>query len=161
MGITNEQAEQLMKEIQRGFGGHNALDEAHNCLAACYGTIGALLNDREDLLKNQARPRTEKQSSSRWVYLDAMATQFNDAGFDRQKVITRIKETAKVDAQNTQDSMYIDYWRPVHDALYPEVKRLNTQQIQVVFEAMNNHSAKAFGISGIWPDKHKNWQDNY
>ena len=129
----------LLKKINLGVDDAN---QANELLAECYNAIDALSNKR-----------TEKQSSSRWVYLDQMARAFNEAGIDRQKLIERIKATAKVDAQNTRETMYWDYWKPVHDALYPEVKRLNTEQIQKVYEAMNNHSAKAFGISKPWPDR--------
>ena len=33
---------ELMKRCQRGVGGRNALDEAHDIMAECYGTLGRL-----------------------------------------------------------------------------------------------------------------------
>ena len=39
----------LMKRCQRGVGGRNALDEAHDIMAECYGTLGKLQSEREAL----------------------------------------------------------------------------------------------------------------
>lgn len=38
-----ERAKVTMKRCQIGCGGKNALDDAHDILAECYGTIGRLL----------------------------------------------------------------------------------------------------------------------
>lgn len=35
--------DRLMKRCQIGVGGRNALDEAHDIMAECYGTLGALM----------------------------------------------------------------------------------------------------------------------
>jgi hypothetical protein len=51
--ISTKDAEKLMKRCQIGVGGRNALDEAHNIMAACYGTIGALIQERDALLKGE------------------------------------------------------------------------------------------------------------
>lgn len=37
----------LMKRCQRGVGGRNALDEAHNIMAECYGMLGRLEAERD------------------------------------------------------------------------------------------------------------------
>ena len=50
MIVKTEYAERLMKRCQIGVGGRNALDEAHSIMADCYGTIGALVNERDKLL---------------------------------------------------------------------------------------------------------------
>ena len=121
-------------------------DQANDLLARCYNAI----TDLQDQLPED---RTEKQSSSRWLYLDEIARQLNDAGVDRQKLLTVIKENAGVNAQNDRQTLYMDYWKPVHDALYPEKKRLSKAEIQKVYEAMNNHAANCFGVSAGWPDK--------
>ena len=115
--------------------------------------IVELWNEVERLRALVPEDRTEKQSSSRWLYLEAIAKQLNDAGIDRQKLITVIKENAGVNAQNDRQTLYLDYWRPVHDALYPEKSRLSKVEIQKVYEAMNNHCANTFGASAAWPDK--------
>lgn len=39
----------LMKRCQRGVGGRNALDEAHDIMAECYGTLGRLESERDAL----------------------------------------------------------------------------------------------------------------
>lgn len=138
-----QEANALLSKISKGV---NSVDEAHALLAECFNVISEMLEQIPD-------DRTEKQSSSRWIYLSVIARQLNDAGFDRQRVLTMIKESAGVNAQNTRETLYLDYWRPVHDALYPEVKRLDTKQIQCVYESMNEHCGRVFGISAAWPDR--------
>ena len=49
MTITTEAARKLMKRCQIGCGGKHALDDAHGILAECYGTIGALILERDEL----------------------------------------------------------------------------------------------------------------
>lgn len=44
----------LMKRCQRGVGGRNALDEAHDIMAECYGTLGRLEAERDTLLQQLA-----------------------------------------------------------------------------------------------------------
>jgi hypothetical protein len=40
----------LMKRCQIGVGGRNALDNAHDIMASCYRTLGALMTQRRRLL---------------------------------------------------------------------------------------------------------------
>ena len=40
---------ELMKRCQRGVGGRSALDEAHDIMAECYGTLGRLEAERDHL----------------------------------------------------------------------------------------------------------------
>ena len=40
---TRQEVDALMKRCQRGVGGRDALDDAHNIMAECYGTLGALM----------------------------------------------------------------------------------------------------------------------
>jgi len=51
--VKTDEAEKVMKRCQIGFGGRNALDDAHNLLAECYGTIGALVQERDRLLRGE------------------------------------------------------------------------------------------------------------
>lgn len=126
--------------------GVTSRDQANDLLVQCYNVITDLVDQLPD-------DRTEKQSSSRHLYLAEIARQLNDAGIDRQCLITRIKESAGVSAQNDRETMYRDYWRPVHEALYPDKKRLSKDEIKKVYEAMNNHAANTFGVSAAWPDR--------
>lgn len=48
---------ELMKRCQRGVGGRNALDEAHDIMAECYGTLGRLESERDALAAENARLR--------------------------------------------------------------------------------------------------------
>lgn len=49
MSVTKESVDRLMKRCQIGCGGRQALDDAHDILAECYGTLGALVQDRDAL----------------------------------------------------------------------------------------------------------------
>jgi len=53
MPITTQDAERLMKRCQIGVGGRKALDDAHDIMAECYGTIGALVQERDALLRGE------------------------------------------------------------------------------------------------------------
>lgn len=50
---TTEEVERLMKRCQIGVGGRNALDMAHDIMAECYGTLGALVQERDMLLRGE------------------------------------------------------------------------------------------------------------
>ena len=51
--IKTEDAERMMKRCQIGVGGRNALDTAHDIMAECYGTLGALVQERDRLLRGE------------------------------------------------------------------------------------------------------------
>lgn len=51
--VSTAEAERLMKRCQIGVGGRDALDTAHAILAECYGTIGALVQERDRLLRGE------------------------------------------------------------------------------------------------------------
>ena len=53
MGMTTEAVELLMKRCQIGAGGRNALDTAHDIMAECYGALGALVQERDRLLRGE------------------------------------------------------------------------------------------------------------
>lgn len=49
MTIKTKDIERLMKQCQIGVGGKDALNKAHNIMADCYGTLGALARERDQL----------------------------------------------------------------------------------------------------------------
>lgn len=51
--IETEAVERLMKRCQIGVGGRNALDDAHAIMAECYGALGALVRERDELLRGE------------------------------------------------------------------------------------------------------------
>jgi hypothetical protein len=55
--VKTSDAERLMKACQIGVGGRGALDKAHDIMAACYGTIGSLVAERDRLLQEVTRMR--------------------------------------------------------------------------------------------------------
>lgn len=151
--ISEGSVERLMAKCQTGFGGHTALDQAHSCLAECYGVLGALLNERDALIAQMPKDRTEKQNNSRWHYLTALAQQLNDSGMDQVGVLKTLKKEPRVDIPNTRESLYVVYWRAVQVSMYPDKKRLSTAEISKVYEVMNRHTIKTFSIGIPWPQK--------
>lgn len=63
--VSTKEVERLMKQCQIGFGGYSALNDAHNCLAECYGTLGALVNERDLLLTKVPKTESGKWGMSR------------------------------------------------------------------------------------------------
>lgn len=57
MIIKTEEVERLMKQCQIGVGGKDALNKAHNIMADCYGTLGALARERDQLQAELAKYR--------------------------------------------------------------------------------------------------------
>jgi hypothetical protein len=53
MKIKTEDAEMLMKRCQIGVVGQGAIDKAHDIIADCYGVIGSLVLERDDLLRGE------------------------------------------------------------------------------------------------------------
>ena len=50
---TTDEVERLMERCQIALGGRNALDTAHDIMAECYGMLGALLQERDSLLRGE------------------------------------------------------------------------------------------------------------
>ena len=57
MTIKTKDVERLMKQCQIGVGGKDALNKAHNIMADCYGTLGALARERDQLQAELAKYR--------------------------------------------------------------------------------------------------------
>lgn len=49
MSTDTKSIEALMKRCQVGVGGRHALDDAHSIMADCYGSLGALVQERDRL----------------------------------------------------------------------------------------------------------------
>ena len=65
MNITTKDVEALMKRCQIGVGGRHALDNAHDILAECYRTLGALVQERDRLLQGSGSPPPPKNAPDR------------------------------------------------------------------------------------------------
>lgn len=61
--IDRKSVERLMSQCQIGFGGFNAIDNAHACLAECYAMLGALIDERDLLLTKVPK----NSDSGRWT----------------------------------------------------------------------------------------------
>lgn len=69
--LKTEEVRALMKRCQIGVGGRRALDEAHEIMAECYGTLGALMLEVERL---QGQIHARGIDSERWRWLVTHAT---------------------------------------------------------------------------------------
>ena len=67
MKITTERAQRLMKRCQIGVGGRNALNDAHDIMAECYGVIGALLAERDRLMLEFCQEDMDKSKIDAWA----------------------------------------------------------------------------------------------
>jgi len=67
MSDTPKDIARLMKRLQIGVGGRNAIDEAHDIMAECYGTLGKLSAD----LAERTRERDEAREKA--DYMGAVA----------------------------------------------------------------------------------------
>jgi len=138
----------LLERLSNGVTDSDSINTINELLVDCYNEISDLRD------KAKVKDRTQTQSNSRWLYLEMLATQLNEAGYDRVAVIEKLKSKPTVDVGNTKESLYELYWRGVQKAVYPEVIRLDKKQIQKVYETMNRHTADVFGVSIPWPDKY-------
>jgi len=67
--ITRDRIERLMKRCQIGVGGRHALDDAHDIMAECYGSLGAMMIEIERLrLQVEHMRETASRSVSRELY---------------------------------------------------------------------------------------------
>ena len=97
---------ELMKRCQRGVGGRNALDEAHDIMAECYGTLGRLESERDaleaerDALRQQLAERDaelKKVNADRlscWAEFKVMTRSCLEAEKQRDKLAGLLREAA-------------------------------------------------------------------
>lgn len=82
MAFDRTKAERLMKRCQIGCGGRNALDDAHEIMAECYGTIGRLLIEIDRLTKVESK--AEAQAARLSTVTDEAITAFNASPLVKQ-----------------------------------------------------------------------------
>lgn len=158
--INTEEVERMMKVIQRGFSGYNALNDAHNCLAECYGILGALVNERDGLLsklkpKTEKQLRTEQQRKAIEVYCREMANLANDAGYEFAAFIEH-KKLKGTETPWSQELFKEYVWRPVQQAYLNKesTTRLKPEEVTIIYDVVNRKMAEIAGISMVFP----NWR---
>ena len=104
----------------------------------------------------EKRVRTKKQNASLWKWLTMLADTLNDAGYDRIKTLQTLRKDPNIEIPNDKDTIYEDIWMKVQEAVYPECEGssdLETTEMSNVYEIINRHLVKAFGVSIPWPDR--------
>ena len=83
MIVKTQYAERLMKRCQIGVGGHNALEEAHSIMADCYGTIGSLMSERDELFNSMPSRKMSLEPIiiNRLIVGDYSITQQSDGNY--------------------------------------------------------------------------------
>ena len=110
---------ELMKRCQRGVGGRNALDEAHDIMAECYGTLGRLESERAALeaenarLQNALLEATARRFAESWKKRtsDADLEQYLSAGI-AQLEAERDKLADELEAIKGQEPVAF-YWQDI------------------------------------------------
>ncbi len=93
--------------------------------------------------------RTLKQNKCLHSYFQQLADELNAGGYD---VRTTIKVPVSFTGENVKELMA----KPVMAVLYPDKEsttELDTQELQYLYEVLNNMTAEKFGISLDWPDR--------
>lgn len=97
----------------------------------------------------EIKRRTLQQNKCLHSYFQQLADELNAAGYDLR---TTIKVPVAFTGHNVKELMA----KPVMNALYPDkdsTAELSTQELQYLYEVLNNMTAEKFGISLQWPDR--------
>ena len=97
----------------------------------------------------EVRKRTPKQNKSLHVYLQDIADQLNEAGYD-------FKEVVKLPVMFTKENIKEYMFHPVMKKTFPGITsttQLNTKEITQLHDGFNSAVAERFGVSAPWPCK--------
>lgn len=94
--------------------------------------------------------RTINQNAALHKYFQDVANELNEAGLDMRKVLK-----PSISIPWTRESVKKHLWRPVQDAMYDKLSttKLETNEVNEVYEVLNRHMAEKFGISVDFPSK--------
>ena len=106
---------ELMKRCQRGVGGRNALDEAHDIMAECYGTLGRLEAERDHLKACQENAQ---------LHITGLVAERNAALWQRDRLAGLLREKfPRIDPHTPVPLNELDYC--CEYVLYQERERLH------------------------------------
>lgn len=115
------------------------------------------IGDKQTLvadLKGDKTTRTELQNRSIHKYFEILCSALNDAGLDMIATMKKLSKNAKIPW--SPYAIKERLWRPVQIDTYGKESstKLNTDEISVVYEALNNVTSSKLGVSVPFPDKY-------
>lgn len=90
---------------------------------------------------------TGKLRGSLHVYLEQIAQDFNDAGYDLKEIVT-------LPIRFTKDNVKENLFKVYMNKMYPDIEStedLTPTQLQHVYEAFNAAISQRFGVGRDWP----------
>lgn len=92
--------------------------------------------------------RTPKQNNAMWLWLDQLAHELNEAGFDMKKTL---KEHVAIPWTKELAKQYL--WNPIQTAVTqkPSSTKLTRQEVSEVQEVLARHLAQSKGVSVPFP----------
>lgn len=104
-------------------------------------------------MKSNKIARTELQNRSIHLYFTMLCDALNNAGMDMVATMKRLSANAAIpwSAHAIKERL----WRPVQISTYGKESstKLNTDEISVVYEALNNVTSSKLGVSVPFPDR--------
>ncbi len=91
--------------------------------------------------------RTDSQNKAHWVYCALMSEGLNNTEASVQKV-------CKLPISWTKDNFHELIWKPVQNAMFPEITsttQLDTKQVSEVYEQVNKIIGEEWGVSREFP----------
>jgi hypothetical protein len=102
----------------------------------------------------EKKMRTFQQNAALHKYLDLLAHQLNEGGFDIRKVLESMRKGFAISC--TRSNLKETVWRPMQQALFnvESSTQLDTKQISEVYKHVDRFTAERFGITQSWPNRH-------
>jgi hypothetical protein len=116
-----------------------------------------LLGDQSEItfeLKGRKAQRTLAQNNSIRLYCKWLSEAFNNAGYGIKYVLSRLSK--KDDWPWSPDLVLERLWRPTQEHTYgtTSTTKLETDQVGIVYEALNQATSQEVGIGINFPDKY-------
>ena len=92
--------------------------------------------------------RTLTQNKALYKYFELLSESLNNAGYDMKKVLK-----PQIDISWTSQSVKNYLWKPIQDVMYKtnSTTKLDTKQVNEVYEVLNRHLSEKLGISVSFP----------
>ena len=105
------------------------------------------------VIKSDKAVRSILQNSSIYLYFTLLCVALNDAGLDMIVVLKALSKNAEIPWSPTAIKERL--WRPVQKHTYDtdSTTQLETDQVSIVYEALNLTTSSKFGISIPFPDR--------